>query len=167
MNSTGRPDERGRNYTPRPRKLHIVRPAANGRSHSFRCSSSPHKVFRPCGAPMCPCVLRSIVTVTTNDGHFWICMQITGLRPAPVNRLPSSSQAPYRSPRRKRQVSFIPLLVLSPQNLRFCGGPILKRGDILSRARIFQYLSVREANGSLPLPEPLIRAAKDFSASTT
>ena len=39
------------------------------------------------------------------------------------NVLPSSSQAPYRSPRRERQVSFTPLLLLSPQNLRFCGGP--------------------------------------------
>ena len=36
---------------------------------------------------------------------------------------PSSSQAPYHSSRRKRQDSFTPLLLLSPQNLRFCGGP--------------------------------------------
>ena len=75
-------------------------------------------------------VLRSIVTVTTNDGHFWICRQITGLCPAPVNRLPIG-------------------------------------GDLLSRARIFQYPSGREANGSPLSPELPIRAAKDFSASTT
>ncbi len=36
---------------------------------------------------------------------------------------PSSSQAPYRSLRRERQSSFTPLLLLSPQNLRFCRGP--------------------------------------------
>lgn len=34
----------GRTYSPpRRRKLHIPRPAASGRSRSFRCSSSPHK----------------------------------------------------------------------------------------------------------------------------
>ena len=32
-------------------------------------------------------VLRNMMTVTTNDGHFWICKQITGLCPAPF-RLP-------------------------------------------------------------------------------
>ena len=30
---------------PRRRKLHIPRPAASGRSRSFRCASSPHKTF--------------------------------------------------------------------------------------------------------------------------
>ena len=37
----------------------------------------------------------------------------------------ASSQAPYRSPRRKRQGSFTPLLLLSPHNLRLCGGPFV------------------------------------------
>ena len=40
----------------------------------------------------------------------------------------SSAQASYPSPRRKRQVSLIPLRLLSPQNLRFCGDPIFRRG---------------------------------------
>lgn len=35
----------------------------------------------------------------------------------------SSSQAPYHSLRRKRQISLTPLLLLSPQNIRFCRGP--------------------------------------------
>ena len=39
------------------------------------------------------------------------------------NVLPSSSQAPYRSLRRERQISFTSLLLLSPQNLRFCRDP--------------------------------------------
>ena len=65
-----------------------------------------------------------------NDTLCWICRQITGLCPAPVNRLPIG-------------------------------------GDLLSHVRIFQYPSVREANGSLPLPGLHIRAAKSFSASTT
>ena len=40
----------------------------------------------------------------------------------------ASSLASYHSPRRKRQVSLIPLRLLSPQNLRFCGDPIFRRG---------------------------------------
>lgn len=41
----------GRTYSPpRRRKLHILRPAASGRAHPFRCSSSPHKAAL-CGGP--------------------------------------------------------------------------------------------------------------------
>ena len=36
----------------------------------------------------------------------------------------SSAQTSYPSPRRRRQVSSIPLRLLSPQNLRFCGDPV-------------------------------------------
>ena len=36
----------------------------------------------------------------------------------------SSTQVTHRSFRRKRQNSLVPLRLLSPQNLRFCGGPI-------------------------------------------
>lgn len=39
------------------------------------------------------------------------------------NGLPSSSQALYPSLCRERQISFTPLLLLSPQNLRFCRDP--------------------------------------------
>ena len=35
----------------------------------------------------------------------------------------SSAQTSYPSPCRKRQVSSIPLCLLSPQNIRFCGDP--------------------------------------------
>ena len=73
METTDSPGEAGRNYTPRPRKLHIVRPAASGRAHSFCCSSSPHKVLRPCRGPMCHCALRGRNTVISNDGILWIC----------------------------------------------------------------------------------------------
>ena len=49
------------------------------------------------------------------------CLQIFALLlPLEMVR-PSSSQAPYHSSRRKRQDSFTPPLLLSPQNLRFCG----------------------------------------------
>ena len=47
---------------------------------------------------------------------------------SPERRCASSTQASYHSPRRKRQVSLIPLRLLSPQNLRFCGDPIFRRG---------------------------------------
>ena len=35
----------------RRHKLHILRPAAGGRAHSFRCSSSPKKALRLSGDP--------------------------------------------------------------------------------------------------------------------
>ena len=35
----------------RRHKLHILRPAAGGRAHSFRCSSSPQKALRLSGDP--------------------------------------------------------------------------------------------------------------------
>ncbi len=42
----------GRTYSPpRRHKLHILRPAASGRSHPFRCASFSHKVLRLCGSP--------------------------------------------------------------------------------------------------------------------
>ena len=43
---------KGATYSPpRRRKLHIPRPAASGRSRSFRCGSSPHKVSDFAGTP--------------------------------------------------------------------------------------------------------------------
>ena len=50
------------------------------------------------------------------------CRQVYDAGYSPI--CPASSQAPYRSPRRKRQVSFAPLLLLSPRNpLRWaCAG---------------------------------------------
>ena len=36
---------------PRRHKLPILRSAASGRAHSFRCASSPHKSIRFCGGP--------------------------------------------------------------------------------------------------------------------
>jgi hypothetical protein len=36
----------------------------------------------------------------------------------------TSSQTPYPSPCRKRQVSLIPLLLLSPQSFQLCGDPL-------------------------------------------
>ena len=58
----------GRTYSPpRRHKLHIPRPAASGRSRSFRCSSSPHKAKRALRGPLPavvslplvgPCALR-------------------------------------------------------------------------------------------------------------
>ena len=42
----------GRTYSPpRRHKLHILRPAANGRSHPFHCASSPHKIYDFAGTP--------------------------------------------------------------------------------------------------------------------
>ena len=38
--------------SPRRRKLHILCSAASGRAHSFRCSSSPHKIFDFAGTPL-------------------------------------------------------------------------------------------------------------------
>ena len=42
----------GSNYTPRRGKLHIIRFAASGKTHSFCCPSSPPKVLQLCGDPM-------------------------------------------------------------------------------------------------------------------
>ena len=47
-----------------------------------------------------------------------------------LSTLTSSAQTSYPSPRRKRQVSVIPLRLLSPQNFRFAGPPFLGRGGI-------------------------------------
>ena len=38
-------------FLPRRRKLRIVRFTASGKTHSLRCSSSPHKAMRLCGDP--------------------------------------------------------------------------------------------------------------------
>ena len=38
-------------FLPRRRKLRIARFAASGKTHSLRCSSSPHKAMRLCGGP--------------------------------------------------------------------------------------------------------------------
>src|SRR5699024_52011 len=38
-------------FLPRRRKLRIVRFTASGKTHSLRCSSSPHKAMRLCGGP--------------------------------------------------------------------------------------------------------------------
>ena len=38
-------------FLPRRRKLRIARFAASGKTHSLRCSSSPHKAMRLCGDP--------------------------------------------------------------------------------------------------------------------
>ena len=38
-------------FLPRWRKLRIVRFTASGKTHSLRCSSSPHKAMRLCGGP--------------------------------------------------------------------------------------------------------------------
>ena len=62
------------------------------------------------------------------------------------NVLPSSSQAPYRSPRRERQVSFTPLLLLSPQNLRFCGGPRWQHLSAVSGRKRYNTLDFAEQN---------------------
>ena len=45
----------------------------------------------------------------------------------------ASSQTPYPSLRRERQSSSISLLLLSPQNLRFCGGPLQPVGFCSSK----------------------------------
>ena len=47
-----------------------------------------------------------------------------------LSTLTSSAQTSYPSPCRKRQVSVIPLRLLSPQNFRFAGPPFLGRGGI-------------------------------------
>ena len=49
-------------YTPRRGKLHIIRFAASGKTHSFCCPSSPHKVLQLCGDPMrCRALCRGLV----------------------------------------------------------------------------------------------------------
>ena len=45
-------------FLPRRRKLRIVHFTASGKTHSLRCSSSPHKAMRLCGDP-------------DNGGVFW------------------------------------------------------------------------------------------------
>ena len=47
-----------------------------------------------------------------------------------LSTLTSSTQTSYPSPCCKRQVSVIPLRLLSPQNFRFAGPPFLGRGGI-------------------------------------
>ena len=62
------------------------------------------------------------------------------------NVLPSSSQAPYRSPRRERQVSFTSPLLLSPQNLQFCGGPRWQPLSAVSGRKRYNTLDFAEQN---------------------
>ena len=62
----------------------------------------------------------------------------------------SSSQAAYPSPRRKRQGSLIPLLLLSPQSLRLCGDPLW---------RWYAYGIVRSPRGMRLLRKPMYNAA--------
>ena len=81
--------------------------------------------FEPLGDPApFPLRMKFRRIALTRTDHFCI---LTALQKrcsaAAGNVLPLSSQAPYRSLRRKRQISLTPLLLLSPQNLRFCRGP--------------------------------------------
>ena len=43
--------QHNKGFLPRRRKLRIVRFTASGKTHSLRCSSSPHKAMRLCGGP--------------------------------------------------------------------------------------------------------------------
>ena len=56
-------------FLPRLRKLRIVRFTASGKTHSLRCSSSPHKAMRLCGDPDNGGVFRRWHAPRTS-GHF-------------------------------------------------------------------------------------------------
>lgn len=56
-------------FLPRRRKLRIVRFTASGKTHSLRCSSSPHKAMRLCGDPDNGGVFRRWHAPRTS-GHF-------------------------------------------------------------------------------------------------
>ena len=56
-------------FLPRWRKLRIVRFTASGKTHSLRCSSSPHKAMRLCGYPDNGGVFRRWHAPRTS-GHF-------------------------------------------------------------------------------------------------
>ena len=51
----------------RRHKLHITRPAVNGRSRSFRCASSPHKIFDFAGTPFWEGSRGAVISCS--DGH--------------------------------------------------------------------------------------------------
>ena len=57
----------------------------------------------------------------------------------------ASSQTPYPSLRRERQSSSISLLLLSPQNLRFCGGPLQPVGFCFSKILHLCHLGVTKS----------------------
>ncbi len=66
----------GRTYSPpRPRRLHIVRPAAHGRSRSFRCSSSPHKVSDFAGPRTAVVSLPAVGLVHSSRNVHWTFLQ--------------------------------------------------------------------------------------------
>ena len=56
-------------FLPRRRKLRIVRFTASGKTHSLRCTSSPHKAMRLCGDPDNGGVFRRWHAPRTS-GHF-------------------------------------------------------------------------------------------------
>ena len=74
----------------RPRKLHILRPAASGRAHPFRCSSSPncdHFVGSQFGTPL-------TAFLYTAGGAFFPRGKERGAEPPPLQALQSKPYNP-------------------------------------------------------------------------
>ena len=76
-------------------------------------------------------ILRWTTSGWSCRGGFRAALRRNGSFYMPLH--PASSQTPYSSLRRRRQSSSIPLLLLSPQNLRFCGGPLRPVGFCFSK----------------------------------
>ena len=94
-------------FLPRRRKLRIVRFTASGKTHSLRCSSSPHKAMRLCGDPDNGGVFQRWHAPRTS-GHFVPKSVPCGASPAGVSfrtvirfsRCSSSMNYPKSTPKR-------------------------------------------------------------------